>query len=42
MVDAYLYMYEYGALRPVEVIIRRGAGRIMEKKQTGVHCIYGN
>jgi hypothetical protein len=30
MVDVCLYMCEYGTLKPVEVVLRRGKGRIMK------------
>jgi hypothetical protein len=43
MVNVLSYIYEYGALKHVEVILRRGRGRgrIMEvMSQTGLHCIH--
>jgi hypothetical protein len=30
----FLHVYEYGTLKPVEVILRRGGGRIKTMKET--------
>jgi hypothetical protein len=43
MFDIFLHMYEYGALRSIEAILRRrkGRGRITEgMNQTGVYCMH--